>query len=55
MRSIWRTLDRDTVGGIAAVLLAVAVIGVSYGATAVGWGFPMWLPVVLRRFNPFRA
>ncbi|MGN2640935.1 AzlC family ABC transporter permease [Nocardia takedensis] len=47
MRSIWRTLDRDTVGGIAAVLLAVAVIGVSYGATAVGWGFPMWLPVVL--------
>lgn len=47
MRSIWRTLGRDTVSGIAAVLVAVAMIGVSYGATAVGAGFPVWLPVVL--------
>ncbi|MEV0293965.1 AzlC family ABC transporter permease [Nocardia sp. NPDC050710] len=47
MRSIWRTLGRDTLTGIAAVLLAVAMIGVSYGATAVSSGFPIWLPVVL--------
>ena len=29
------------------MLVAVAMIGVSYGATAVGAGFPVWLPVVL--------
>ncbi|WP_431962598.1 AzlC family ABC transporter permease [Nocardia sp. bgisy134] len=47
MRSIWRTLDRDTLSGIAAVCLAVGVIGVSYGTTAVAEGFPVWLPVLL--------
>ncbi|WP_040794977.1 AzlC family ABC transporter permease [Nocardia higoensis] len=47
MRSIWRTLDRDTALGIAAVCLAVGVIGVSYGTTAVAQGFPAWLPVLL--------
>lgn len=47
MRSIQRTLDRDTVLGIAAVCLAVGVIGVSYGTTAVAQGFPAWLPIVL--------
>ncbi|GAB2675947.1 AzlC family ABC transporter permease [Nocardia goodfellowii] len=47
MRSIWRTLGRDTASGVAAVLLAVWVIGLSYGATAVSSGFPIWLPVVL--------
>ncbi|WP_227999187.1 AzlC family ABC transporter permease [Nocardia australiensis] len=47
MRSIWRTLDRDTLSGIAAVCLAVVLIGVSYGATAVTSGFPLWLPIVL--------
>ncbi|MEV5834391.1 AzlC family ABC transporter permease [Nocardia sp. NPDC052112] len=47
MRSIWRTLDRDTLSGIAAVLLAVGLIGVSYGATAVTSGFPLWVPIVL--------
>jgi 4-azaleucine resistance transporter AzlC len=47
MRSIWRTLDRETLSGIAAVCLAVALIGVSYGATAVTSGFPLWLPIVL--------
>lgn len=47
MRSIWRTLDRDTLAGIAAVLLAVGLIAVSYGATAVTSGFPMWVPIVL--------
>ncbi|MGW3539216.1 AzlC family ABC transporter permease [Nocardia niigatensis] len=33
--------------GIAAICLAVAVIGVSYGATAVTSGLPGWLPVLL--------
>jgi len=47
MRSIWRTLDRDTLSGIAAVLLAVGLIGVSYGATAVTSGFPLWVPIAL--------
>lgn len=47
MRSIWRTLGRETFTGIAAVCLAVGVIGVSYGTTAVASGFPVWLPVLL--------
>ncbi|MBH0777086.1 AzlC family ABC transporter permease [Nocardia bovistercoris] len=47
MRSIWRTLDRSTRAGIAAVLAAVTMIGISYGATAIGYGFPLWLPVAL--------
>ncbi len=33
--------------GIAAICLAVAMIGVSYGATAVTAGFPIWLPMLL--------
>ncbi|HEX3492312.1 MAG TPA: AzlC family ABC transporter permease [Streptosporangiaceae bacterium] len=45
MRSIWRTLDRDLARGIAVICLSVAVIGVSYGATAVTSGFPLWVPV----------
>ncbi|RJO77710.1 branched-chain amino acid ABC transporter permease [Nocardia panacis] len=47
MRSIWRTLGKDTITGIAGVLLAVGVIGISYGATAVASGLPFWLPIVL--------
>ncbi|ONM46325.1 AzlC family ABC transporter permease [Nocardia donostiensis] len=47
MRSIQRTLDRGTVSSIAAACLAVAMIGVSYGAAAVGSGFPAWMPVLL--------
>ncbi|MGW4719307.1 AzlC family ABC transporter permease [Nocardia sp. NPDC004260] len=47
MRSIWRTLDRNALLGIGAVCLAVGVIGISYGATAVAAGFPVWLPVLL--------
>lgn len=47
MRSIWRTLDRDLRTGIAGVCLAVGVIGVSYGATAVTSGLPAWLPIAL--------
>ncbi len=33
--------------GIAAISLAVAMIGVSYGATAVTSGLPVWLPILL--------
>lgn len=33
--------------GIAAICLAVAMIGVSYGATAVTSGLPVWLPMLL--------
>ncbi|MFC9996993.1 AzlC family ABC transporter permease [Nocardia sp. NPDC127526] len=47
MRSIWRTLDRGVLTGIAAICLAVAMIGVSYGATAVTSGLPAWLPILL--------
>lgn len=42
---MWRTLDRDLARGIAVICLSVAVIGVSYGATAVTSGFPLWVPV----------
>ncbi|MGH3962197.1 MAG: AzlC family ABC transporter permease [Pseudonocardiaceae bacterium] len=44
---MWRTLDRGLVRDIALVCLAVGAIGLSYGATAVASGFPLWLPVLL--------
>ncbi|WP_082875964.1 AzlC family ABC transporter permease [Nocardia pseudobrasiliensis] len=47
MRSIWRTLDRSDLTGIAAVCLAVGIIGVSYGASTVTAGLPAWLPILL--------
>lgn len=47
VRSIWRTLDRGALTGIATVCLAVCVTGASYGATAVTSGLPAWLPLVL--------
>lgn len=47
VRSIQRTLTRSDLTGIAAVCLAVCVIGVSYGATAITSGLPAWLPIVL--------
>ncbi|MCT9140388.1 AzlC family ABC transporter permease [Streptomyces violarus] len=47
MRSFWRTLDRTLLHDIALVCLAVGVIGVSYGATAVTSGFPWWFPVLM--------
>ncbi|MGH3358312.1 MAG: AzlC family ABC transporter permease [Nocardioidaceae bacterium] len=51
MRSIWRTtyerlgprLARD----IALVWVADTVVGVSFGAIAVGSGFPVWAPMLL--------
>lgn len=47
MRSISRTLDRGPLRDIALVCLAVGVVGLSYGATAVASGFPLWLPALL--------
>ncbi|MFD1939975.1 MULTISPECIES: AzlC family ABC transporter permease [Nonomuraea] len=47
MRSILRTLDGGRLRDIALVSLAVGVVGLSYGATAVASGFPLWLPVLL--------
>jgi 4-azaleucine resistance transporter AzlC len=45
--SFWRTLDRRQLRDIAVVCLAVGVIGLSYGATAVASGMPVWLPMLL--------
>lgn len=47
MRSIWRTLGRDLTRDIALVCVAGAVVGVSFGAIAVGTGLPVWAPVLL--------
>lgn len=47
MRSFWRTLDRALLRNIALVCLAVAVVGLAYGATAVAGGFAVWFPVLL--------
>jgi len=47
MRSIWRTADRGLIRDVAVVSLAVALVAVSYGAIAVGSGFPLWVPLLL--------
>ncbi|WP_275294967.1 AzlC family ABC transporter permease [Amycolatopsis sp. La24] len=47
MRSIWRTLDRGLARDIGLVCLADTLVGVSYGAIAVGSGFPLWAPMLL--------
>lgn len=47
MRSLWRTLGGRPLRDIALVCLAVGVIGVSYGATAVTSGFAWWFPVLM--------
>ncbi|MFD2415111.1 AzlC family ABC transporter permease [Amycolatopsis pigmentata] len=51
MRSIWRTctrvLGRDLLRDIGLVCLADAIVGISYGAIAVGSGFPVWAPMLL--------
>jgi 4-azaleucine resistance transporter AzlC len=44
MSSIYRTLDRGALRDIALACLAVWVVGLSYGAIAVGSGFPVWFP-----------
>ncbi|QXQ13722.1 AzlC family ABC transporter permease [Skermania piniformis] len=47
MRSILRTVDRQTVQEIGLVCLADGVVGVSFGVIAVAEGFPVWLPMAL--------
>lgn len=47
MRSIWRTLRGDLARDIALVCAADTLVGVSFGAIAVGEGLPLWLPVLL--------
>ncbi|WP_222839780.1 MULTISPECIES: AzlC family ABC transporter permease [Rhodococcus] len=47
MRSLWRTLDRDTVRVAALICASVAVVGVSYGVTAGSAGFSLWQLLVL--------
>jgi branched chain amino acid efflux pump len=44
MSSMGRTLGRDVLRDIAVTCLAVLFIGLSYGATAVASGFPLWVP-----------
>lgn len=47
MRSFWRTVDPATRSLITALCAAVTVAGMSYGATAVAAGLPLWFPVAL--------
>lgn len=47
MRSLYRTLGRETVRAIALVALATAIVGASFGAITVSGGLPLWLPVLL--------
>ncbi|MQA62795.1 MAG: branched-chain amino acid ABC transporter permease [Actinophytocola sp.] len=47
MRSIWRTLDPRLARDIGLVLLAVGIVGISFGAITVSSGFPLWLPMLL--------
>jgi predicted branched-subunit amino acid permease len=47
MRSIQRTLGRPVLRNIALVCLADGLVGMSYGAIAVGSGLDPWLPVAL--------
>ncbi|MFG1811807.1 AzlC family ABC transporter permease [Streptomyces sp. NPDC049040] len=50
MRSIWRTrrvLTHGLARDIALVCAADAVVGMSFGAIAVGLGLPVWLPMLL--------
>lgn len=43
---MWRTMDRDLLRGIGVMCASVGMIGISYGATAVAAGFPIWLPAL---------
>jgi len=47
IRSIWRTLGTELARDIALVCLADTVVGLSFGAIAVGAGLPFWLPMLL--------
>lgn len=50
IRSIWRTPEKDLADllrDIALVCVADALVGVSFGAIAVGLGLPLWLPMLM--------
>jgi 4-azaleucine resistance transporter AzlC len=47
MRSIWRTLDAALRRDLLAIVLAIGVVGVSFGAIAVTSGLPWWMPSLL--------
>ncbi|NDL58673.1 AzlC family ABC transporter permease [Phytoactinopolyspora mesophila] len=47
MRSIWRTLGPELVRDVALVWAAGGIVGVSFGAIAVGSGLPVWMPMLL--------
>lgn len=47
MRSMYRTLDRAVLRDIALVCLADTIVGLSYGAIAVGSGLDPWLPIAM--------
>ncbi len=47
MRSIWRTLPPGLGRSILLVCLADTVVGISFAAIAVGFGLPVWLPMLL--------
>lgn len=47
MRLIWRTSSPELVRDVALVCLADAVVGASFGATAVAGGLSAWIPVVM--------
>ncbi len=45
--SLFSSLGSDVIKGIVLVCLAVGVVAVSYGSLATGYGFPLWVPLVL--------
>lgn len=47
MRSIWRTPDVRLTRDVALVCAAISVVGLSFGAIAVGSGFPLWVPLLM--------
>ncbi|MGH1562974.1 AzlC family ABC transporter permease [Mumia sp. DW29H23] len=47
MRSFWRTPDRLVVRDVLPICVTVALVGIAYGATATGSGFPLWQVVAL--------
>ncbi|MBA0126033.1 AzlC family ABC transporter permease [Haloechinothrix sp. YIM 98757] len=47
MRSVWRTVGREIGADAALVAAAVGVVGLAFGAIAVGSGQPLWLPIAL--------
>lgn len=47
MRFLWRTTSPALLRDVGLVCLADGIIGVSFGASAVGGGLPWWVPVAL--------